>query len=316
MNFVNAPDGCLYVLDMYRETIEHPYSIPEDIKRHIDLESGHDRGRIWRLEPPHWCAPPLARLGDLESGDEFPFARLDIFAHMTEDELGVMKSALTRRTYGAGEVIFREGDTSDELYTIAKGSASVRLRLAGSDRETRLITFAPGTVFGEVALGAVVVLVLVAGIRWTGAWLPRAVVAVAGVAMLALAAVNPDAQIVRHNATASDQGRIDFTYLLGLSADAVPAADQLAEPLRSCVLGGLGHYRPQELAGWNLGRARARSVRDGVAPPTLNLDNPSVDTPIDLVPHKKHERPIDVVLSNSFGFGGTNASLIFRRWPH
>ncbi len=55
------------------------------------------------------------------------------------------------------------------------------------------------------------------------------------------------------------------------------------------------------------------AMRDGVAPPTLNLDNPSVETPIDLVPHQARKRDIDVVLSNSFGFGGTNASLIFRR---
>jgi 3-oxoacyl-[acyl-carrier-protein] synthase II len=55
------------------------------------------------------------------------------------------------------------------------------------------------------------------------------------------------------------------------------------------------------------------AIRDQVAPPTLNLDNPSVDTPIDLVPHQSRTRDIDVVLSNSFGFGGTNASLIFRR---
>ena len=55
------------------------------------------------------------------------------------------------------------------------------------------------------------------------------------------------------------------------------------------------------------------AMRDHVAPPTLNLDNPSVETPIDLVPHRARKRDIDVVLSNSFGFGGTNASLIFRR---
>ena len=56
------------------------------------------------------------------------------------------------------------------------------------------------------------------------------------------------------------------------------------------------------------------AIRDRIAPPTINLDNPSVETPIDLVPHKARERDIDVVLSNSFGFGGTNASLIFRRF--
>jgi 3-oxoacyl-[acyl-carrier-protein] synthase II len=55
------------------------------------------------------------------------------------------------------------------------------------------------------------------------------------------------------------------------------------------------------------------AIRDNVAPPTLNLDNPSVETPIDLVPHKAREREINMVLSNSFGFGGTNASLIFKR---
>ncbi len=55
------------------------------------------------------------------------------------------------------------------------------------------------------------------------------------------------------------------------------------------------------------------AIRDGVAPPTINLDNPSVETAIDLVPHRSKRRDIDIVLSNSFGFGGTNASLIFRR---
>jgi 3-oxoacyl-[acyl-carrier-protein] synthase II len=55
------------------------------------------------------------------------------------------------------------------------------------------------------------------------------------------------------------------------------------------------------------------AMRDRVAPPTLNLDNPSVKAVVDLVPHCAREREIDVVLSNSFGFGGTNASLVFRR---
>ncbi|GGE46897.1 3-oxoacyl-[acyl-carrier-protein] synthase 2 [Agaricicola taiwanensis] len=55
------------------------------------------------------------------------------------------------------------------------------------------------------------------------------------------------------------------------------------------------------------------AIRDQVAPATLNLDNPSVDTPIDLVPHKPRQREINVALSNSFGFGGTNASLVLRR---
>ena len=55
------------------------------------------------------------------------------------------------------------------------------------------------------------------------------------------------------------------------------------------------------------------AMRDQIAPPTINLDNPSISTALDLVPHKARERPINIALSNSFGFGGTNACLVFRR---
>jgi 3-oxoacyl-[acyl-carrier-protein] synthase II len=55
------------------------------------------------------------------------------------------------------------------------------------------------------------------------------------------------------------------------------------------------------------------AIRDNVAPPTINLDHPSVETAIDLVPHTPRKREINVVLSNSFGFGGTNASVIMKR---
>ena len=57
------------------------------------------------------------------------------------------------------------------------------------------------------------------------------------------------------------------------------------------------------------------AMRDQVVPPTINLENPSVATALDLVPHKPRKRAVNVVLSNSFGFGGTNASLVFRRLP-
>ena len=57
----------------------------------------------------------------------------------------------------------------------------------------------------------------------------------------------------------------------------------------------------------------ALAIRDQIAPPTINLDNPSIDTPLDLVPHKAKPMKIDVALSNSFGFGGTNASLVLKK---
>jgi 3-oxoacyl-[acyl-carrier-protein] synthase II len=55
------------------------------------------------------------------------------------------------------------------------------------------------------------------------------------------------------------------------------------------------------------------ALRDQTAPPTINLDNPAFESAIDLVPHQAKKRQIDIVLSNSFGFGGTNASLVLRR---
>ncbi|WP_435141936.1 beta-ketoacyl-ACP synthase II [Pseudopelagicola sp. nBUS_19] len=55
------------------------------------------------------------------------------------------------------------------------------------------------------------------------------------------------------------------------------------------------------------------AIRDQVAPPTINLDNPAIETTVDLAPHKKREREINIALSNSFGFGGTNASVIFGK---
>ncbi len=69
VNFVNAPDGTLHVVDMYRETIEHPWSIPDDIKAALDLESGRDQGRLWRLEPPNFQPPKLTPLAQASTAE-------------------------------------------------------------------------------------------------------------------------------------------------------------------------------------------------------------------------------------------------------
>lgn len=67
-NFATGPDGALYVCDMYRECIEHPHSLPDSIKKHLDLTSGKDRGRIWRIVEENgakWAAPQLKTTEDL-----------------------------------------------------------------------------------------------------------------------------------------------------------------------------------------------------------------------------------------------------------
>jgi len=69
VNFINAPDGSLYILDMYRETIEHPYSIPIEIKKFLSLTSGRDRGRIYRMVSPDMKRRPKMDLGAMTSAE-------------------------------------------------------------------------------------------------------------------------------------------------------------------------------------------------------------------------------------------------------
>jgi 3-oxoacyl-[acyl-carrier-protein] synthase II len=114
---------------------------------------------------------------------------------------------------------------------------------------------------------------------------------------------------------------IDYVNAHGTST---PLGDEIELAAIERVVGGaadgLTMSSTKSAIGHLLGAAGAveaifclLAIRDNIAPPTLNLDNPSISTPIDLVPHKAKEKPIDVALSNSFGFGGTNASLVFRR---
>jgi 3-oxoacyl-[acyl-carrier-protein] synthase II len=126
------------------------------------------------------------------------------------------------------------------------------------------------------------------------------------------------AALKRANIAASD---LDYINAHGTST---PLGDEIelkaVERLVGNAAGKLAMSSTKSAIGHLLGAAGSveaifavLAIRDGVVPPTLNLDNPSVDTAIDLVPHTAKERAIDTVLSNSFGFGGTNASLVFRR---
>ena len=114
---------------------------------------------------------------------------------------------------------------------------------------------------------------------------------------------------------------IDYVNAHGTST---PMGDEIelraVERLLGNAAAGISMSSTKSSVGHLLGAAGAveaifsvLAIRDGIAPPTLNLDNPSVETALDLVPHVARKRKIDVAVSNSFGFGGTNASLIFRR---
>lgn len=69
VQFANAPDGGLYIADMYREVIEHPASLPPPIKKHLDLTSGRDRGRIYRVVGENFRQPALPKLGQAAIAD-------------------------------------------------------------------------------------------------------------------------------------------------------------------------------------------------------------------------------------------------------
>ena len=117
-------------------------------------------------------------------------------------------------------------------------------------------------------------------------------------------------------------GDIDYINAHGTST---PLGDEIelgaVQKLVGNAAGRMSMSSTKSCIGHLLGAAGAveaifsiLAIRDRVVPPTINLDNPSVDTPIDLVPHPARKRDVDTALSNSFGFGGTNASLIFRRY--
>ena len=69
VQFANAPDGTLYVIDMYREIIEHPWSLPPNIKKFLDLNSGNDRGRIYRIVPDGFKQPQFHRLDAMSTAE-------------------------------------------------------------------------------------------------------------------------------------------------------------------------------------------------------------------------------------------------------
>ena len=126
------------------------------------------------------------------------------------------------------------------VYTDAYGATTLRLLVA---------------VF-EGWVGLVVLLVLVAGARLDGAWLPRAALLTGAAMVLSLALVNPDGYVARRNVDRfAETGRLDPAYLATLSDDAVPALDALPVAVRRCLLAPADP--DDDWLEWNLGRHRA-----------------------------------------------------------
>jgi 3-oxoacyl-[acyl-carrier-protein] synthase II len=125
-------------------------------------------------------------------------------------------------------------------------------------------------------------------------------------------------------ALASAGVRPDQVQYVNAHGTSTPMGDDIelgaVERLWGDAAKGLAMSSTKSAVGHLLGAAGAvegifsiLAIRDGIAPPTLNLDNPSRESPIDRVAHVAQQRKIEVALSNSFGFGGTNASIVFRK---
>ncbi|NLT70769.1 MAG: c-type cytochrome, partial [Verrucomicrobiaceae bacterium] len=95
-SITTGPDGCLYVTDMYREVIEHPWSLPEPIKKHLDLNSGNDRGRIYRIAPEGFVSPAIPDLGALSDED---------LAELTEHQNDWHRTTARRLLYERGKPV-------------------------------------------------------------------------------------------------------------------------------------------------------------------------------------------------------------------
>ena len=123
VQFANAPDGTLYVADFYREVIEHPKSLPEEIKQHLDLTSGRDRGRIYRVVPAHFKRPPNPTLHD---------ALIQELIKTLEHTNGWHRDTASRLLYerlvlnGNAEVVRK---AAEELSRFAKSSLSPLARI-------------------------------------------------------------------------------------------------------------------------------------------------------------------------------------------
>ena len=114
---------------------------------------------------------------------------------------------------------------------------------------------------------------------------------------------------------------IDYINAHGTSTMADTIELSAVERLLGDAASGVTMSSTKSSTGHLLGAAGAieaifsiLAIRDQVAPPTINLDNPAVETPIDLAPNAKVQREVTVALSNSFGFGGTNASVVFGKY--
>lgn len=180
VNFVNAPDGCLHVCDMYREVIEHPWSIPDDIHAALDLLRGADKGRLWRLEPAGFKPRATPRLGEAGTAE-----LVELLDH---------PNAWHRET--AHRLLFERQDKSalPRVRALVKQARTPQGRVHALWTLEGLGDLGPGTVADYRQPGR---LSAQSGSADRQAWLKEAGITQAGYGLLLEASMDPDAHVRR-----------------------------------------------------------------------------------------------------------------------
>lgn len=151
VNFANAPDGCLHVCDMYREAIEHPWSLPDDIHAAIDLIKGIDKGRIWRLTPKGYKARKIEPLGSKSSAE-----LVKLLAHPNAWHRDTAHRLLFERQDQTVVPGLRQVLQRDDSSALAEVHALWTLQSLGALEETDLTQFALQDVEPEIREAATV----------------------------------------------------------------------------------------------------------------------------------------------------------------
>ena len=146
-----ARDGCELVLSGHGNRA----AVADQLREHGVIAALPDHRAFADLDRAlEWAEDRLllAELGTVASPQEFPLEQLDVFAGLGPEQIARVAPRVVRHSYKRGDILVREGEVGRDLYIIAKGTASAYLNMTGEGRPTRLITFTPGTVFGELAL--------------------------------------------------------------------------------------------------------------------------------------------------------------------
>lgn len=131
VNFVNAPDGCLHVCDMYREVIEHPWSIPDDIHAAVDLLRGRDQGRLYRLVP-RIVVPPSGGSGNAPAKAFKPRPTPKLSTFTTPDLVALLDHPNAWHRESAQRLLFEQQDKAvvEPLRAMVKSGKTAQGRIA------------------------------------------------------------------------------------------------------------------------------------------------------------------------------------------